>query len=86
MITDLFIGAITMTDISRSFTYKMAAKIDWHRYGTKLRRNDHIGRYSKHANVPLLCIFANLEVLDRCLAIIRCAGTPFPCITMHFNQ
>jgi len=24
------------SDIYQSFTYKMAAKINWHRYGTKL--------------------------------------------------
>ena len=29
--------AITVTNISKSFTYKMAAKTSWHRYGTKLR-------------------------------------------------
>ena len=44
-----------MADISRSFTYKMAAKTNWHRYGTKLRhchpmyscrrREPAIGRY-----------------------------------------
>jgi len=28
---------ITLTNISASFTYKMAAKINRHRYGTKLR-------------------------------------------------
>jgi len=27
-----------VTNISKSFTYKMAAKINWRRYGTKLRR------------------------------------------------
>jgi len=26
-----------VTDISKSFTYKMAPKTSWHRYGTKLR-------------------------------------------------
>ena len=26
-----------VTNIYQSFTYKMAAKINWHRYGTKLR-------------------------------------------------
>ena len=26
-----------MTNISQSFTQKMAAKINWHKYGTKLR-------------------------------------------------
>jgi len=30
-------GSVTVTDISQSFTRKMAAKINWHRYGTKLR-------------------------------------------------
>jgi len=38
MITDLTtkcnLSAITVTNISQSFTYKMAAKINWHRYGT----------------------------------------------------
>jgi len=26
-----------VTNISKSFTYKMAVKTSWHRYGTKLR-------------------------------------------------
>jgi len=26
-----------VTNISKSYTYKTAAKINWHRYGTKLR-------------------------------------------------
>jgi len=40
MINDLpvtnkaYLSAITVTTISKSFTYKMAAKINWHRYGT----------------------------------------------------
>ena len=33
----LYLSAITVTEISQSFTYKMAAKINWRRYGTKLR-------------------------------------------------
>ena len=33
-----YLSAIRVTNISRqSFTHKMAAKINWHRYGTKLR-------------------------------------------------
>jgi len=32
-----YLSAITVTNISQSFTYKMAAKINWHRFGTKLR-------------------------------------------------
>jgi len=45
MITDLGLptkrrpnlSAIKVTNISQSFTYKMAAKENWHKYGTKLR-------------------------------------------------
>ena len=29
--------AIAVTNISKSFTYKMAAEVNWHRYGTNLR-------------------------------------------------
>jgi len=32
-----YLSAVTTTDISQSFTYKLAAKINGHRYGTKLR-------------------------------------------------
>ena len=32
-----YLRAVITTNISQSFTYKMAAKINWHRYGTKLR-------------------------------------------------
>ena len=39
MITDIstkrILSAVTVTNISQSFTYKMAANINWHRYGTK---------------------------------------------------
>jgi len=41
MITDLpneaYLGAITVTNISESFTCRMAAKINWHGSATKLR-------------------------------------------------
>ena len=30
-------SAIKATNISKRFTYKMAAKLNWRRYGTKLR-------------------------------------------------
>jgi len=39
MITDLpkaYLSAIAVTNIYQSFTYTMAAKINWHRHGTKL--------------------------------------------------
>jgi len=46
MITDLtnkaYLSAITVTNIFQSFTYKMAAEIDWHRYGTKLHHCHHM--------------------------------------------
>jgi len=32
--TECNLSAITVTNIYKSFTYKMAAKINWHRYGT----------------------------------------------------
>jgi len=32
-----YLSAITVAYIYQSFAYKTAAKIDWHRYGTKLR-------------------------------------------------
>ena len=39
MTTDLPTNAVTATNISPSLhTYKMAAKINWHGYGTKLRQ------------------------------------------------
>jgi len=31
-----YLSAITVTNVSQSFTNKMAAKINWHRYGAKL--------------------------------------------------
>ena len=33
------LSAITVTNIYQSFTYKTAAKINWHRYETKLRHS-----------------------------------------------
>jgi len=36
-----------MTDISPSFTHKMVAKINWHRYGTKLHHGHPM--YMDHA-------------------------------------
>jgi len=32
-----YLSTTTVANISQSFTYKMAAKVNWHRYGTKLR-------------------------------------------------
>jgi len=52
MITDFtnkaYLSAITVTNISQSFfTYKMPAKINWHRYGTKLRHCHPMYSYTK---------------------------------------
>ena len=33
----MYLSDVTVTNISDSFTHKMAAKTSWHRYGTKLR-------------------------------------------------
>jgi len=33
-----YLSAITVTNIFHIFTYNMAAKMNWHRYGTKLRQ------------------------------------------------
>ena len=35
---------------------------------------------------PLLCIFMNLDVQERCLPVIRDAGTPLRCVPRHFNH
>ena len=32
-----YLSDIRVTNIFKSFTYKMAAETNWHRYGTKLR-------------------------------------------------
>jgi len=37
LINNAYLSAVTLTNISQSFTYEMAAQIDWHRNGTKLR-------------------------------------------------
>ena len=57
MITDLptncNLSAITVTNISKSFTYKMAAKINWHRYGT----NDYYVTVTLCINDPICTDF-----------------------------
>ena len=37
-----YLSDIRVTNISESFTHKMAAKTSWHRYGTKLLHCHHI--------------------------------------------
>jgi len=56
-------GSVTVTDISQSFTRKMAAKINWHRYGTKLRHCRPVYYYTRLA-------FRGLSVcLSVCLSV-----------------
>ena len=38
-ISKAYLNDITVTNILKSFTYKMAAKINWHKYATKLRHS-----------------------------------------------
>jgi len=35
LINKAYLSAVAVTNISQSFTYKMAANINWHKYGTK---------------------------------------------------
>jgi len=69
-----YLSTITVTNISRSFTHKMAAKTSWHRYGTKLRhrRPMHILKLNK------TCTFAKakreLEVVCGMSAAARTSG------------
>jgi len=58
-------SAITVTNISESFTHKMAAKTSWHRYGTKLR----------HCH-PIVSYEANLYVAKQSRDHSSCNCTP----------
>ena len=55
-----YLSAITVTNTSQSFTYKMAAKINWHRYWTKLR-HCHPMYCDEHA----CCVCVRLFVCPR---------------------
>jgi len=69
LINRAYLSAIAATNISqRDFTYKMAAKINWHRYGTKLR----------HCH-PVYCCGAVRQILsefrrdENCAVRARCS-------------
>jgi len=63
MMTDL---PITVTNIYQSFTYKMAAKINWHRYGTKLHCHPmYNGRKTVVVVVTLVCLLRQVLVRAR---------------------
>ena len=55
-----YLSTITVTNIYQSFTYKMAAKINWHRYGTKLRHCHPV-----HSNRIRKMSRSELEAWDR---------------------
>ena len=69
-----YLSTITVTNISRSFTHKMAAKTSWHRYGTKLRHRHPM--YILKLNKT--CTFAKakreLEVVCGMSAAARTSG------------
>ena len=56
------LSAVTVTNISQNFTYNMAAKINWYRYGRKLRHCRRMYNYT--------CITLH-AMLDRCAEICR---------------
>ena len=58
-----YLRAIRVTNISKSFTYKMTAKNHWHRYGTKLR----------HALSP--CVFRHESWLIPVDVLLSCRYT-----------
>ena len=59
-----YLSTIKVRHICKSFTYKMAAKLNWHRYGTKLRHRHPV--YTEHAVYGRMSAFQNLvsSVLD----------------------
>jgi len=72
-----YLSDITVTNISESFTHKMAAKTSWHRYGTKLRHCHHMYtllrgpaqsalRLGTVLQFPWLCRVRWQGVINRC--------------------
>jgi len=61
------LSAITVTSLYQSFTYKMAAKTSWHRYGTKLRHCHPIYVY-RTRNQLHDCQNYSKAVGNRCVA------------------
>jgi len=57
----MYLSAITVSNISLSFTYKMAAKVNWHRYGTKLRHCHPM--YSSHLAIKARVVFVSRQAL-----------------------
>jgi len=68
----VYLSAILMTNISQSFTYKMAAKLNWHRYGTKLNHCYHT--YTNRKPLVARSSRASEERIMRSVVSVR----PFP--------
>ena len=74
-----YLSAITVTNIFRSFTYKMAAKTGWHRYETKLRYCHAVCRPTKFCcNLSL-----NIGLLLRSIAMSMHA---YLCVREHISE
>ena len=56
-----YLSCITMTDISRSFIHKMAAKINWHRYGTKWRHRHPVLTINYNIALSALILLAGRQ-------------------------
>ena len=52
------LSTITVTNIYQSFTYKMAAKINWNRYETKLRHCHRV--YTQRGIYTAILSYANV--------------------------
>jgi len=91
-----YLSAVTVTSIFPSFTYKMAAKTSWHRYGTKWR-HCHL-MYTAADGRPLVAVATKLRALvlggvhstvasranvfsDECLSLANC--DPYHSIAKH---
>jgi len=59
----LGLSDIRVTNISKSFTHKMAAETNWHRYGTKLR---HCHVWHLHKVIALLLSRLSTTVTHMC--------------------
>jgi len=78
---------IRVTNISKSFTHKMAAKTNWHRYGTKLRHchrlykpTENVHKPNVHTDVVQYCICYDALQLYRpagqsCATLVECTET-----------
>jgi len=64
MITDLptkrrpYLSAVTLTNVSQSFTYKMAARLNWHIYETKSGHRHRM--YRRVKNIGISAHFTHL--------------------------